>query len=324
MKKFVNLLGIAALAAIIGFSMSACDLFGGDDEEGNSYVGTWNGSLTSDNQTAEDAKIVFTETTWTLTSEEAGISETGSYTVGGMGGATLKTSGNFTFGTASLGLGKKTLSFTASNSGPYAGCKGSFTKESVQSDSKFIGTWKGSVSKDGQKSDATIVFTDTTWTLTSTGASINETGTFTVGITSSSATLTRTGGGSFGTATILLGTLTITAASGSSFEGSTGTFTREGSSIGGSPFIGTWTGTITKDATSIEATLVFTEDTWTLTSTDSSINETGTYNGNNRLITLKSGGYNVGTATVLFNSLNLNITDGILEDASGSFNRFKE
>jgi len=315
MMKSIKLLCIIAVLAITGLSMTACDLFGGDEGE-NSFEGTWNGSVTKDGIEYDDGKLVFTETGWTFTSGKAAINESGSYTPSGSS-ATLKVKGGFTFGTAYILLSNLTLSVSA---GDLAGVNGSFAKEGGKN--SFVGKWEGSISnEDGEvvtTKDATIEFTVNTWTLIAGG--VTETGSYTVNLIGNA--ILKKGGSDFGTASIFLGSLTIIAADGGDFEGNEGKFVKEGSKQDPTSFIGTWTGSITKDDATMDATLTFNESgsTWTLSS--SQVNANGTYEISGATATLKvQGGFRFGSAYILLKKLTLSISGGDHAGVTGSFTK---
>jgi hypothetical protein len=113
MKKFVKLIGIVALAAIIGFSMAAC---GGDGDpsspggggggggSSNPFVGTWTGNFSG-----VSAQLVFSASTVTLSFPEYPSlgSETFSYTYSG--NTATMTSGGVATDTATISGSTLTL-----------------------------------------------------------------------------------------------------------------------------------------------------------------------------------------------------------------------
>ena len=75
MKNTIKIVGIIALAAIIGFSMMACG--GEEEEDSNPFKGTWTGKDTANDRTV--AK--FTDLTYTISFPEySNAPWTGSYT----------------------------------------------------------------------------------------------------------------------------------------------------------------------------------------------------------------------------------------------------
>ena len=204
------------------------------------------------------------------------------------------------------------------------GCDDSI-KDKIEN--SYNGDWSGTFTKsDGTEVEATIVFTDTTWTL-KVGTDVAIAGTYTK--TAVKATLSTDVSGStypVATASILLSNLTVTFNYGT-YNGSSGSFTRVKDDTQTDPFIGTWNGTLSAsgETAGSSATIAFTDTAWTLTvGSDTS---SGTYTkstiGYTAELKTADGLYPVGTCIVnpVKKELTVNITGGTQQGKSGKFTR---
>jgi hypothetical protein len=225
------LLGMLVITLVFGMTVVGCD---DSTDDKNPYVGAWttvNFTLkktdTAGNTTTTEnieATIKFTETEWTLTTDEEEIK--GTYALGTLKTAILKI-GTYTVANClPPALDSLVVAF---NSGDYEGSTGNFerVKEEKPATDPFIGTWTGTLKKSGQTDvSATIVFTETNWTLT--GGSKTMTGTYKksedLGVTASLTEGTYKVGSCF--SNIIKGSLTVSITNGN-FDGYSGTFTRQ-------------------------------------------------------------------------------------------------
>jgi hypothetical protein len=216
-------LGMLVIALVFGMTVLGCDDDSTNDKS-NSYKGDWSGTFTKDG-TEVEAKITFTDTTWTLTAGTININ--GTYTKNAIQ-ATLSTvvdGASYPVATGTILLTTLTVTF---NAGTHNGSSGSFTRVKDAPTDTFKGTWNGSLSKSGTTENATIVFADTDWTLTV--GSETSTGTYTKSIIGYTATLTaQTAEGQFTVGTCIVNPvkkeLTVNISGGSQI-GKTGKFTR--------------------------------------------------------------------------------------------------
>jgi len=191
-------------------------------QAGNKFIGTWNGSVVDKEGVvlAEDAKIVFAETTWTLSSVTVpAINKNGTYKVNSLFGTAALKEGNNSFGTATIFF-NDSLTISAGDNG-----SGSFIKDGVLPDTSITGTWTGTISKGGQDEgiSATITFNDPDgWAFSS--ALFNSSGKYEKG--SYSTTLKTNDDFTFGTFTVIVGKLNFTGGSGGPARGYTGSFTK--------------------------------------------------------------------------------------------------
>ena len=160
------LLGMLAIALVFGMTVIGCDLLPNGTEDENPYKGEFGGTFGLKTNTAPpDAKINFTDTTWTLTFTGTGtqvISQSGTYTRGAAGSATLL-DGSYEVATCLLLVDSLVVTFTT---GDYKNYEGNFTRVK---EPPFSGaSYSGTMTKTGNSTSesATISFTDTSWTLT--------------------------------------------------------------------------------------------------------------------------------------------------------------
>jgi hypothetical protein len=217
------LLGILAITLVFGMTFIGCD----EDSEGNPYIGEWSGTFTpkKNGVTGQEAgaKIIFTDTTWTLewtSTSETPVTLNGTYTKGAIN-ANLAIGDYNNTASASIILNKLKLTFS---NGEYNGSSGDFTRVKDAPTDAFIGSWSGTFTPNGKDATtATITFTATEWTFVA--GDINENGTYTkaYGYT---ATLKQTTY-DIGTALVnpLNGSLTVTFTTGTP-KGSGSGFTR--------------------------------------------------------------------------------------------------
>jgi len=198
------LLVMLAITLVFGMTVIGCDgenpIFNNDDE--NPYVGDWTAGTFKLKQTGDtsavevEAKITFTDTTWTLTAEST--PETiinGTYTIDTLGGATLVMEG-YEVGYCVKPFGGITI--VTFSIGKYKDSSGSFTR--VKED-PFTNIWSGTLKKGSTNVNATITFTDDLgWTLVidSTPAETTINGTYTKSIIGATVTLTANTGGATG------------------------------------------------------------------------------------------------------------------------------
>lgn len=127
MKNLFKLFGVIALAAVIGFSFSACDTgggggggntggTGGSGGGSNPFVGTWTGNFGG-----ERVSVVITNTNWTATVPSEGTLN-GTYTYSG-NTATFK-QGDQVVSTCTVSADGKTLTGSS-----FDGSRGSLTKQ---------------------------------------------------------------------------------------------------------------------------------------------------------------------------------------------------
>jgi hypothetical protein len=222
-KKFF--LGMLIVALAFGMTVVGCD--DGDDPTGesNPYKGEWSGSFkqVKDQVEADDeieAKITFTDDTWTLTAGEEMIK--GTYTRGTLSANMSVDTDGGSFPAAS---GRIILGLTVTfNAGTFKDSKGSFTRVKATPSDPFKGDWEGTLTSTGTPA-ATLNFTDTNWTLTVGGTPT--TGTYTKSSLGYTSTLKTTGDVTYATGLVnpLDNTLTVTFFAGT-YLGSKGTFTR--------------------------------------------------------------------------------------------------
>jgi hypothetical protein len=142
---------------------------------------------------------------------------------------------------------------------------------SSEDGNSYKGEWNGTFTpKDGDVAEATITFSDDTWTLTA--RTINLTGTYTIGTFQATLSVDSSAGSvPVATASIVLSNLQVAFNAGT-HNGSTGSFTRVRPPS--DSFKGSWNGSFTPtDGTAIDnATVAFTDDAWTLTAGAISLN----------------------------------------------------
>jgi opacity protein-like surface antigen len=188
-------------------------------------------------------------------------------------------------------------------------------------DNPFKGEWTGTFAG----GDATISFTDSTWTLTY-GTADPQKGKYTPGISKVYLRADQ-GSGRIGDSTYSkAGILTVTIYEGD--DENTGTFTRIKKALS-DPFVGEWSGKYTPSgsgSTEADATFTFTADTWTLTLGEKTATGTYTKSAIGLTATLKISGIGVGSA-VLLNPIDGKLRVDLIQsnvlgtNGSGSFER---
>jgi hypothetical protein len=297
MKKLVKLLGIIALIAVIGFSMTACEE---DEDDFSLFAGTWVGI----DPDGDPVQIVVSGSRWTMSwpGNPHWGSESGTFTSSG-NSATLRLDG-VTIGTATISGNTLTVSISEwgimvlTRQGSSGNNPGGDTPGG---NNQFIGTWNG-IDPDGDP--VQIVVTSTGWTMSWPGNSHwgSDSGTYTS--SGNVATLRLDGVTTIGTATVSGNSLTV------SIQGwGIMTLTRQGGSNpggGSNSFIGTWVGL---DPDWDQVMIVVTSTGWTMSWPGNSHwgTESGTYTFSGNVATLREFGQVIGTATVSGNSLTVNI-----------------
>jgi hypothetical protein len=198
------------------------------------------------------------------------------------------------------------------------GC-GEDTDDNSYKDS-FKGEWTGTFTPNGGEAlEATIVFTDSKWTLTAEG--ISQSGTYSKASLPPNSVNLKISGITIGSATaasvIGIGALQVTFSPLADIYGS-GTFSKIESNIQGD-FVGAWTGNFTTSGgDEITATITFTDSTWTLGPT--TISASGTYEKSSSYsASLKAqGGILIGTAILNPANGTLKVTILPIADHSGS------
>jgi len=189
MKNVFKVLGVIALVAIIGFTMTACGGgSGGDDDD---FVGTW---ISSGGQTLTCAN----GKTWTA--RFGSNSYKGTYDFNADTGLATFT---ITFNSGSGGLGSPGSSFTAtigeSRESITITASGGTTYTLNQDENPFIGTWKNS--------EVTVKCTATTWEAKAPSLSYSDNGQY--AFSGSTAYFISNDGSDWGTATVSDNTMTV-------------------------------------------------------------------------------------------------------------------
>jgi hypothetical protein len=114
--------GMLAILLVFGLVLGGCPTKADDDDDGNPFEGKWTGTASIGGERA-DATINVTDSAWTFSCPDAGMSESGTYTRSG-NTATLTQDGE-SFGTAAVSGSSLVVTIT---SGDYKGGTGTFSK----------------------------------------------------------------------------------------------------------------------------------------------------------------------------------------------------
>ena len=206
------------ITLVFGMTVIGCDLLlPNTPSDDNSFIGEWGGTVGKNGEEGTEAKITFTDTTWTLT---VGTETTnGKYTKKTSVTATLE-EGDYTIASCIIVLiDGLTVTFT---NGKYKENVGDFTRIK---EPPFSGTYSGTMTKSGTSTpeSAAITFTDTTWTLTIGNESM--TGTYTK-TTAYTVTLNQTDYDNVGNCRYLNKELTVTITNGKFKDYTPGKFTK--------------------------------------------------------------------------------------------------